>query len=171
MPAAQPGELYALSSMDLAGVNEVSMCRYRGKVALVVNTASQCGYTPEYGPLQTIYEKYKAQGFVVLGFPSGSFNQELDSGVAVSEFCTKTYGITFPMFAISNVNPPNENPIYTWLKAQPGSGAGGAYSAAIPWNFEKWLVSRKGVVVNRFNYTVYPDTTDVTTAVEAELSK
>lgn len=186
-PPAGANEFYALSAWDLAGVDNVSMCRYRGKVVMIVNTASHCGYTPEYEPLQQIYSKYKAQGFLILGFPSKTFNQEFESGTDVSEFCTTQYGITFPMFAISNVNPPDENPIYTWLKQQPGTWGASAspYSTPIGWNFEKWLVSKKGTVATRFlTAALYPngpadaapqdkytDYAAVTAAIEAELAK
>jgi glutathione peroxidase len=164
-PPAGPGELYALSMKNLAETEDVSMCRYRGSVLLIVNVASLCGYTPQYAPLQTLYDTYKARGFYVLGFPSASFNQEYDAGAKISEFCTTTYKITFPMFTISNVNPPNENAIYTWLKSQPGQ------NTAVGWNFEKFLISRKGTVAGRFLTAVGPDSNEVKQAVEAELAK
>lgn len=86
--------------------------------------ASHCGYTPQYTPLQALYEKYNAQKFYVLGFPSDSFNQESEDEKEISKFCTDTYKITFPMFAIGDVNGPGEQPVYTWLKSQPAQDKG-----------------------------------------------
>ncbi len=160
-----PGELYALSVRKLSDTQDIPLCRFRGSVLMIVNTASYCGYTPEYGPLEKIYEKYRDQGLYVLGFPSMTFNQENSNEQQISSFCTTTYGITFPMFALGNVNAPNEQPVYAWLKAQPGM------SADVAWNFEKFLVSRDGRVVNRFLTAVYPDDPSVTAAIEAELAK
>ena len=138
---------------------------YKGKVALIVNTASQCGLTPQYKGLQELYERFKDRGFVVLGFPSNQFGaQEPGSDKDISTFCTAEYGITFPMFTKSNVNPPTENPIYSWLKAQPG-GAG-----AISWNFNKFLLSRKGVLIKRYDSTVTPDDPSLTADIEAAIA-
>jgi glutathione peroxidase len=160
-----PGEIYALTVRKLSDTREIPMCRFKGSALLVVNTASFCGYTPQYAPLETIYEKYRDQGFYVLGFPSKTFNQETSNETEISSFCTTTYGITFPMFAIGNVNAPDEQPMYTWLKSQPNM------SADVGWNFEKFLVSRDGHVVNRFLTPVTPDDPTVTAAIEAELAK
>src|SRR5206468_509909 len=93
-----PGELYAISARKLSDTADIPLCRFKGTVLLVVNTASFCGYTPQYGPLQALYEKYRDRGLYVLGFPSKSFNQESSNEQDVSSFCTTTYGITFPMF-------------------------------------------------------------------------
>jgi glutathione peroxidase len=160
-----PGTLYAIDLRKLSDTKDIPLCRFKGSALLIVNTASFCGYTPQYAPLQAIYTKYRDQGFYVLGFPSKSFNQESDNETDVSSFCTSTYGITFPMFAIGNVNAPDEQPLYTWLKAQPDM------SADVAWNFEKFLVSRDGHVVNRFLTGVSPDDPTVTAAIEAELAK
>lgn len=161
----EPSSFYGFTLQTLTYKEALPTCRFKGKVLLVVNVASQCGYTPQYTPLQALYEKYKAQGFYVLGFPSDSFNQELGSEQEISKFCTDTYKITFPMFSLGNVNPPSEQPLYTWLKAQPG------YGSPIPWNFEKWVISKKGTIAKRINYTVEPSDTQVTSAIEAELAK
>ncbi len=166
LSSAKPGSLDAISVTTLTSEITVPMCIYKGKVLLVVNTASMCGYTPQYTPLQAIYAKYASQGFLVLGFPSQSFNQEYASGMDVSSFCTMTYGITFPMFKIGNVNAPDEQPLYTWLKAQPVSG-----TADVGWNFEKFLIGKKGDVVQRILTAVVPDDPSVTSAIEAELAK
>ena len=159
------GELYALSPVGLTGGTPVPLCKFAGSVLMIVNVASSCGYTPQYAPLQALYTKYRAQGFYVLGFPSKSFNQELETGADVSSFCTTEYGITFPMFDIGDVNGAAQQPVYTWLKGQPG------YEADIPWNFEKWIVDRHGKVAKRIVYTKSPDSPDVVAAIEAELAK
>lgn len=169
-PNAKPctgaaGSLYALSVRKLDSTEDIPLCRFDGSVLLVVNVASHCGYTPQYAPLQATYEKYRARGFYVLGFPSNSFEQESPDEKTISKFCTDTYKITFPMFATANVNPPSEQPVYTWLKAQPGM------SDAIPWNFEKFVISRHGSVASRFVFTTEPDDATVTAAIEAELAK
>lgn len=160
-----PGELYALSAKALATGDAVPLCRFKGKVLLVVNVASQCGYTPQYTPLQSVFKTYEPEGFYVLGFPSKSFNQEYSDEEEISAFCTTQYKITFPMFALGNVNPPDEQPVYTWLKGQAG------YGEAIPWNFEKFLLSRTGQIVARFPYTTPPNDPAIVAAIEAELAK
>jgi glutathione peroxidase len=164
------GSFFELSSQNLGETSNVSMCDFRGNVILVVNTASECGYTPEYAPLEAIYEKYLAQGFVVLGFPCNQFGgQEPGDDTDITTFCTQMYGITFPMFTKSDVNAPMENPIYTWLKAHAATSldAGGD----ITWNFNKFLLSRKGDVVARYDSPVEPDSAQVTGDIEAELAK
>jgi glutathione peroxidase len=161
----QSGELYALSARALGATEEIPLCRFEGAALLIVNVASHCGYTPQYTPLQALYEKYKAQKFYVLGFPSDSFNQESDDEKEISKFCTDTYKITFPMFAIGDVNGTEQQPVYTWLKSQPDQ------SKDVAWNFEKFLVSRDGKVVKRFAHTTTPDDPSVLSAIEAELAK
>lgn len=159
------GELYALSARPLSAAADIPLCRFEGKVLLVVNVASHCGYTPQYAPLQELYTKYRAQGFYVMGFPSKTFSQEFSDDKDVSAFCTSEYKITFPMFSIGNVNAPAQQPVYTWLKAQPG------YADDVAWNFEKFLVSRHGKVVKRILTAVTPDDREVTGAIEAELAR
>jgi glutathione peroxidase len=164
LPAAEKGSFYELSSPNLGATRTVSMCEYRGQVALVVNVASLCGYTPQYAPLEVLYQKYISQGFVVLGFPCNQFGgQEPGTDTDISTFCTKEYGINFPMFTKSNVNAPSENPIYTWLKAQPG-GAGD-----ITWNFNKFLLSRDGKLLKRYDSAVAPDDATLAADIEAAL--
>jgi glutathione peroxidase len=160
-----PGSIYALTVRRLSSTEDFPMCRFEGKVLLVVNTASHCGYTPEYEPLESLWAEYKTQGLYVLGFPSGTFNQEFEDEADVSSFCATTYHITFPLFAIGNVNPPDEQPLYTWLKSQPGQ------STDVAWNFEKFLVGRDGKVAGRFLSAVQPDDPTVKAAIEAELAK
>ncbi len=169
-PAAAPSSFFAQGSYDLGKSRDVSMCEYRGQVIMVVNTASYCGYTPEYTPLEKIFEKYMMQGFVILGFPCDQFGgQEPGEDSDISTFCTQEYGIKFPMFTKSNVNAPDQNPIYTWLKTDASMNVDGGQD--ITWNFNKFLLSRKGEVVARYDSPVEPDDPSVTAAIEAELAK
>ncbi|RYF71119.1 MAG: glutathione peroxidase [Comamonadaceae bacterium] len=126
----------------------VSLQDFAGQVLLVVNTASQCGFTPQFAGLEALYEKYKDQGFAVLGFPSNQFgNQDPGSNAEIGAFCEKNYGVSFPMMAKSEVNGPAALPLYKWLaKEKPGLLG----STAIKWNFTKFLVGRDGRVIRRY---------------------
>lgn len=126
---------------------------HAGKVVLVVNTASRCGLTPQYEGLEALYEKYRAQGFVVLAFPSNQFGaQEPGTAEQIQTFCSTNYQVSFPIFAKTDVNGPNAHPLYVWLKANtPGESADD-----IGWNFAKFLVGRDGKVIARYAPTVVP---------------
>jgi glutathione peroxidase len=125
-----------------------SLADYRGKVMLVVNVASQCGYTPQYAGLEGLYRKYKDQGLVVLGFPCNQFGrQEPASETEIKAFCTSSYDVTFPMFSKVDVNGPATHPLYTLLKSE---RAGVLGTEAIKWNFTKFLVDRNGAVIRRY---------------------
>ena len=140
----------------LAGKAPVNLAKaYRGQVLLVVNTASQCGFTPQYGGLQALYDEYKDRGFAILGFPCNQFGAQEPGGEAeIGAFCERNYGVDFPMFAKIDVNGPNAHPIYKHLKkAAPGLLG----SESIKWNFTKFLVDRDGSVVERFAPTVRPE--------------
>ena len=127
-----------------------SICRYTGKVLLVVNTASQCGYTPQYEGLEQLYRRYKDQGLVVLGFPSNDFGgQEPGSNKEIAKFCEANYGVSFPMFEKSSVATGSVNPFYKKLAASSG--------ARPAWNFHKYLVDRKGAQALSFNTGVEPN--------------
>lgn len=134
--------IYQFSVRDGQG-NMVSLSEYSGQVILVVNTATQCGYTPQYTDLERIYETYRDQGFVILDFPCNQFNGQAPGDYDdIHDFCTGTYNITFPQFDKIYVNGPNADPLYVWLKSKkPGN---------IQWNFTKFLIDRKGEVVSRF---------------------
>jgi glutathione peroxidase len=161
-----PGQLNALSAKKLTVGDDVPLCRFDGNVLMLVNVASHCGNTPQYAPLQTLYDKYRAQGFYVLGFPSPQFGgQEFATDKEVTAFCTSTYHITFPMFAIGDVNGAKQQPVYSWIHAQPG------YERDIQWNFEKFIIDRHGKIVKRVENGTAPDNPEVVAAIEAELAK
>ncbi|MEB3299206.1 MAG: glutathione peroxidase [Candidatus Sericytochromatia bacterium] len=126
-----------------------TLAPYKGKVMLLVNTASQCGYTPQYEGLQQLHERYSARGLAVLGFPCNQFGgQEPGTAAEISKFCTREYGVTFPMFAKIDVNGSDTHPLYVWLKQ--------AKLGDIRWNFGKFLVDRKGKVVARYGSSSEP---------------
>ena len=168
-----PGSLYELSVERLAVAEQVKLCTFEGSVVLIVNGASFCGQTYQYEPLQALYAKYKDQKFTVLAFPSKSFNQESDDDAEVSAFCTDKYKITFPLFTIAPViddetKGETAQPVYQWLRKQPGM------EAPVPWNFEKFLISRDGKAVKRFAYTMNPDPAvdpTIEDAIKQELAK
>lgn len=127
--------------------------RFRGKVRLVVNTASGCGFTPQLGGLQALHERYGAQGLVVLAFPCNQFGmQEPGSAEQIGAFCERNYGVTFPVMAKTEVNGPHAHPLFTWLKAE----APGLLGPGIKWNFTKFLVGRDGRVIRRYAPQVPP---------------
>lgn len=135
----------------------ISLKNYEGKVLLIVNTATGCGFTPQFDGLQDLYEKYQAQGFEILDFPCNQFgNQAPGSDEEITDFCNSRYGITFPQFAKIDVNGEKEDPLYTFLKSQKG----GLMGSKIKWNFTKFLVDKKGNVVGRFAPTKTPQDLD-----------
>lgn len=126
---------------------EVSMSEYKGKVVLIVNTASKCGFTKQYEGLEELYEKYKDQGFVILGFPCNQFGaQEPGDNAEIKNFCTSTFSVTFPMMSKIDVNGESADPLYKFLKKEQG----GILGDEIKWNFTKFLIDREGRVVDRF---------------------
>ncbi len=140
-------DLYELSAGALAGGSQ-SFSDYKGKVVLVVNTASQCGFTPQYKGLEALHQKYKDQGLVVLGFPCNQFGkQEPGDSEEIGGFCERNFGITFPLFAKVDVNGDNAHPLFEYLKERAPGLLG---TRSIKWNFTKFLVSRDGRVVKRF---------------------
>jgi glutathione peroxidase len=131
----------------------VDLADYAGKVVLVVNTASQCGLTPQFEGLQQLHSELADKGLVVLGFPSDSFNQEHDSADEIAEVCQQNYGVSFPMMAKVAVNGADAHPLFQWLKGEKKGMLGGA----IKWNFTKFLIGRDGKVIERFAPTTTPD--------------
>ena len=145
-------ELYDFIVKGKSG-EDVSLSKFKGKVLLIVNTATGCGFTPQYGGLQDLYKENKDKGFEILDFPCDQFgHQAPGSDEEITNFCTGRFGITFPQFSKIEVNGKNSIPLYTWLKKQKSGILGGA----IKWNFTKFLVDRKGNVVERFAPTVEP---------------
>ena len=141
---------------------EISMSKYKGKVLLIVNVASECGFTPQYAGLQKIFKEYEKQGFMVLGFPSNQFgSQEPASNEKIKFFCTGTYDVSFDMFSKIEVNGENADPLYKFLKHQQG---GFLWIDAIKWNFTKFLVDREGKVVGRFASNTKPE--DIKESIE-----
>ena len=146
--------IYRFTVARLSG-EEMSLDAYRGKVLLIVNTASRCGLTPQYAGLEALWQRFRERGLVVLGFPCNQFGaQEPGDAAEISEFCTTNYGVSFPMFAKIEVNGPHTHPLYAHLKsAEPGMLG----TEAIKWNFTKFLVDRSGAVVRRYAPTTTPE--------------
>jgi glutathione peroxidase len=156
--------LYDLSA-KLNNGKDQKLAGYRGKVLLIVNTASQCGFTPQYKGLQDLYTKYKTQGFEVLAFPCDQFgHQEPGSDADIKSFCETNYGVDFPLFSKIEVNGSNTDPVFAFLK----SNKGGLLGDTIKWNFTKFLVSKDGKVVDRYAPTTPPER--IATDIERELA-
>jgi len=133
---------------------EQPLSQYEGKAVLVVNTASKCGFTPQYEGLEELYERYEGEGLVILGFPCDQFgHQEPGSEAEIQEFCSLTYDVKFPMFAKVDVNGPDSHPLFAWLREQKGGIAG----SKIKWNFTKFLIGKDGVPVKRYASVTKPE--------------
>ena len=140
-------KLYTVPVTSIAG-EATTLERYRGQVMLIVNVASQCGFTPQYAGLESMYRRYRERGLVVLGFPCDQFgHQEPGTDDDIRQFCSLAYDVTFPMFAKIDVNGPNEHPVYSILKSQAPGVLG---TTAVKWNFTKFLVARDGTVLKRY---------------------
>ncbi|MFC4363188.1 glutathione peroxidase [Simiduia curdlanivorans] len=153
-------DIYQFSAPRLSAEPE-DFSAYKGKVLLIVNTASKCGFTPQYKGLEALYKKYKDQGFEVLGFPCNQFGkQEPGDSAEISEFCELNFGVTFPLYAKVDVNGETAHPLFNWLKAE----APGVFGTeGIKWNFTKFLIGRDGKVIKRFAPKDKPE------ALESEL--
>ena len=148
--------IYDFTVKDDAG-KDVSLAEYKGKVLLIVNTATRCGFTPQYKDLEPLYQKYQAEGFEILDFPCNQFGQQAPGTIQeIHSFCTANFDIHFPQFDKIDVNGENAHPLYTWLKAQAGGGD-------IKWNFTKFLVGRDGKVIKRY------ESRDQVAAIEADM--
>jgi len=144
---------FDFSARDILG-REVPLADYRGKVLLIVNTASKCGFTPQYEGLEKLHAELSGRGLAVLGFPCNQFGaQEPGSEAEIGEFCRLNYGVAFPVFAKIEVNGPGAHPLYVWLKSQAKGFFG---TPSIKWNFTKFLVDRQGKVVRRYGSTTKP---------------
>jgi len=170
---AQQGErpmatsIYGFTMTDIDG-NNVGLATFKGKVVMIVNVASKCGFTGQYAGLQALYEKHRERGFVVLGFPSNDFLwQEPGSNSDIKQFCTLNYGVSFPMFAKIHVKGSDQHPLYAYLtdkQAHPKLGG------RITWNFNKFLIGRDGRIAARFGSRTKPDSPKVAAAIETALA-
>ncbi len=157
--------LYDFTLKDIDG-KPVKLERYKGKVLLIVNTASFCGYTPQYKDLMEIYKKYHEQGFEVLAFPANDFKQqEPGTNDEIKEFCTTKYHVKFPMFSKISVKGDEQHPLFRFLTAQPNPD----FTGDIQWNFEKFLIGRGGNLIHRFRSKTTPASPELTQALEAAL--
>jgi len=166
MEPVNASSVYGFTMKDIDG-NDVKLDKYKGKVVMIVNTASRCGYTPQYEGLQKIYDQYKDKGFVVIGFPANNFmGQEPGTEKEIKEFCTLKYNVTFPMFSKISVTGTDQHPLYGFLtnkKTNPEFGGD------ISWNFNKFLIGRDGKVVGRWGSKDKPEDAAVTAAIEKQL--
>jgi len=159
------GSIQDIAVKDIDG-KDTSLSAYKGKVLLIVNVASKCGLTPQYKGLEAIHEKYKDQGFSVLGFPCNQFNgQEPGTNEEIKQFCSTKYNVTFPLFDKLDVNGPKRHPLYAEL-----AGKDSPYPGDIKWNFGKFLIGRDGKIIKRFEPRTTPDDPEVTKAIEAALA-
>jgi glutathione peroxidase len=160
-----PRSFFELSARDLDG-RKVHFSHFRGKVVLVVNTASECGFTPQLKELESVYRKYAARGFVVLAFPSNDFHQENQDNHGLLKFARMNYGVTFPIFDKDEVRGPDKQPVYRFLvDAMPGF-----LFKEVSWNFEKFLVNRQGQVIERWNSMSSPVSKNVVGEIEKALA-
>jgi len=160
--------IYEFTVTNIVG-EEVNLDKYKDKVLMFVNTASECGYTPQYKGLQAIYDKYKDQGFVVLGFPANNFGgQEPGTEKEIKEFCTLKYKVTFPMFAKISVKGDDQHPLYNFLTNEKTNPK---FSGDVTWNFNKFLTNQKGEIIARFSSKEVPESKEVTGAIEKALMK
>lgn len=168
--AASSGEkmnsIYDFSLKDIDH-KEVSLSQYRGKVVMVVNVASRCGYTPQYEGLQKVYMKYKDRGFVILGFPANNFmSQEPGTDEEIKTFCSTKYSVTFPIFSKISVKGDDIHPLYKFLT---GKETNPDFGGDIKWNFSKFLVDKSGKIIARFEPKVTPESDPVIQAIEKAL--
>ena len=160
---AQPIDKIAVKDIDH---KEITIGAYQGKVLLIVNVASKCGFTPQYTGLEAVYEKYKDKGLVVLGFPCNQFgSQEPGTNEEIKQFCSTKYNVTFPLFDKIDVNGPNRAPLYVLL-----AGTDSPFPGDIKWNFTKFLIGRDGRILNRFDSKVKPDSPEMISAIETALA-
>lgn len=163
--SAPPSGIHAFQAVTNGGETR-SLSAYRGKVVLLVNVASRCGYTPQYARLQQLYEKYAKRGLVILAFPSNDFGaQEPGTDAEIRSFCSTKYGVTFDLFSKIRVTGEDLHPLYRYLTKE------SPFPGDVKWNFTKFLVDRKGIVVGRYASAVDPLATEVTETIESLLEK
>src|SRR5258706_1190 len=159
------GSLYDIAVKDIDG-KDTTLRAYQGKVVMIVNVASHCGYTPQYKNLEAVYQKYKGQGFVVLGLPCNQFGgQEPGTNEEIKQFCTSKFNVTFPLYDKIDVNGANRHPLYVAL-----AGKDSPFPGDIKWNFNKFLIGKDGKILHRFDSKVTPDSPELTEAIEAALA-
>jgi glutathione peroxidase len=162
---ASAQSLYDIKLKDIDG-KDTTLAAYKGKAVLIVNVASKCGYTKQYSGLEATYQKYKDQGFVILGFPCNQFGgQEPGTNEEIKQFCSSKFNVTFPLFDKIDVNGANRHPLYVTL-----AGKESPFPGDIKWNFNKFLVGKDGKILKRFDSKVTPDSEELTKAVEAALA-
>jgi glutathione peroxidase len=162
---ARAASIYDITVKDIDG-KDVSLGDYKGKVLLIVNVASHCGFTPQYKALEATYEKYEDKGFVILGFPCNQFGgQEPGTDEVIKQFCTSKYDVTFPLFDKIEVNGANRHPLYVLL-----AGNDSPYPGNITWNFNKFLIAKDGQIIKRFDSKTTPDSSQVIAAIETALA-
>lgn len=160
--------MYEFTMINIDG-REIPLGNFKGQVALVVNVASRCGFTPQYEGLEALYQKHKGKGFVVLGFPANNFLwQEPGSDAEIKTFCTTKYNVTFPMFSKISVKGKGQHPLYKWLTSKESNPIHGG---AISWNFNKFLIGRDGRVAARFGSRESPQSDNVQNAIISALEK
>jgi len=167
-PASEPGtrSIYDFTMNDIDG-KRVNLADFKGKVVLVVNVASRCGFTPQYEGLQKLYLKYQQQGFVILGFPANNFGfQEPGTNAEIKSFCSAKYNVTFPIFSKISVKGDDIDPLYKYLTDK---GSNPQYGGDIKWNFNKFLIDRQGNIVARFEPPIKPDSDQMVQAIEKAL--
>jgi glutathione peroxidase len=166
MMAAQASSIYDFTMKSIDG-QQVSLSSYRGKVVLLVNVASKCGFTPQYSALEAVYEKYKDRGLVIVGIPANNFaQQEPGTDAEIKQFCTNKYNVSFPMMSKVSVLGDDKTPLYVYLT---GEKTDPKFAGDIKWNFTKFLFDRNGNPVARFESPVKPDSPEVTEAIEKAL--
>ena len=166
--SAEPHSIYDFTMRSIDHQN-VSLKDFSGKVVLLVNVASKCGFTPQYAALESLYEKYKDKGFVIVGVPANNFmSQEPGTNAEIKTFCTNKYNVTFPMMSKVSVKGDGKDPLYTFLT---GKDTDPQFGGDIKWNFTKFLFDRTGKPVARFEPATTPDSPEVISAVEAALAK
>ncbi|HEV3120928.1 MAG TPA: glutathione peroxidase [Isosphaeraceae bacterium] len=164
----KPASVLDFKMKDIDG-KDVNLADYKGDVLLLVNTASKCGYTPQYEGLETIFEKYKDKGFKVLAFPANEFGaQEPGTDPEIKTFCKTNFHVAFPVFSKIVVKGQGIHPLYQYLT---GKDTNPKYAGTIPWNFTKFLVNRKGEVIGRYPPKVEPESAEVTKAIESALAE
>ena len=161
-PLSAASSVYDFTMASIDGV-KTPLSTYKGKVILMVNVASRCGYTPQYTGLQALYEKYKDKGLVILGFPANNFGaQEPGTDAEIKTFCSTKYSVTFPMFSKVSVKGDDTTPLYQYLT----TAANPAVAGEVKWNFTKFLVDKNGKVVGRFEPAITPESAEMSAAIE-----